>query len=334
MIIFDEKKDRSDIPAWDALAEKYGRDRVVMFDLETTGLSPKNSFIYIIGINLFRDGEWHILQLFNDDGRSEPEMLRHFMELLRDKTVLFHFNGDTFDIPFVRERLEKVRKGTGEEITDVMSGLCSRDLLREIRPFKYALGLPNVRQKTVEQYLGLNREDKYNGGQLIDVYLGYLSSGDQRSRDLVLLHNRDDMDGMFHLAKLHSITMLCEGQYTISRMGISEKGGVASLCLSLFLEAALPAELFVSLSGTSLSGEGSEAVLSVKLNEGVMINRINREPERGYFLPQQDYTGLPVYESPENRKCTAISACDSLLGDPGRLKAYSLCCVQKLLKQK
>ena len=132
MIIFDEKISKSAISAWDCLAAQYGRDKVAMFDLETTGLTPRSSFIYIIGINLYRDGEWHILQLFNDDGRSEPEMIRYFMELLEDKEVLFHFNGDTFDIPFVRGRIEKIKLQTGETISDIMSGLRSVDLYKEI----------------------------------------------------------------------------------------------------------------------------------------------------------------------------------------------------------
>ena len=50
MLTFYERIPKNRIPAWDELAEKHGRDRVVMFDLETTGLSPQNSFIYIIGI--------------------------------------------------------------------------------------------------------------------------------------------------------------------------------------------------------------------------------------------------------------------------------------------
>ena len=334
MIIFDEKISKSAISAWDCLAAQYGRDKVAMFDLETTGLTPRSSFIYIIGINLYRDGEWHILQLFNDDGRSEPEMIRYFMELLEDKEVLFHFNGDTFDIPFVRGRIEKIKLQTGETISDTMSGLRSVDLYKEIRPYKYALGLPNVRQKTVELYLGLNREDQYNGGQLIDVYLSFLSSGSQRARDLVLLHNRDDMDGMFHLAELHALTMLCCGSYDIKDISINEKGGILELCIKLELASPLPKELFVSLSGTALHGEGSKAFLSLKICDGIWINKVTRDSEQGFFIPQQDYTGLPVYEKPEDKKCTAISAGDSLLGDPDRLKAYSLCCIRKLLKQK
>jgi len=334
MIVFDEKVNKDTISAWDSFAAQYGRGRVAMFDLETTGLTPRSSFIYIIGINLYMDGEWHILQLFNDDGRSEPEMIRHFMELLGDKDVLVHFNGDTFDLPFVRGRIEKIRLQTGEEINDIMSRLGSMDLYKEIKPYKYALGLPNVRQKTVELYLGINREDRYNGGQLIDVYLNYLSSGNRRDRDLVLLHNRDDMEGMFHLAKLHALSTLCGGDYDIREIGINEKGGVLLLCLKLVTALPLPKELFVSLSGTSLHGEGNDAVLTLKLSDGEWINKVTRDPERGFFIPQQGYTGLPVYESPEDKKCTAVSAGDSLLGDPDRLKAYSLCCIQKLLKQK
>ena len=332
MLRFDEIIDSSAIPEWDRMAASYGRDRVLMFDLETTGLTPKSAFIYIIGINLWQDGAWHILQLFNDDGRSEPEMLRTFMELCRDRTTLFHFNGDTFDIPFVRGRMEKVRYTLGETIPDRMSALTSIDFLKEIRPFKYALGLPNVRQKTVEQYLGIHREDQYNGGQLIDVYLSFLSSGSRRSRDLVLLHNRDDMEGMLHLAGMRTLTDLCSGSFTIGAPSIAQQGTLLHLTLPLTLTASLPQPIVTTGCGATLRGEASSGALTLPIYTGEAICTITKESASGYFLPAFSYEGLTTYCNPSQKKTTYIPANDALLGNPERLGAYATCCVQSLLK--
>ena len=316
MLTFNERIDNSITEAWDRIAAKYGSEKVVMFDLETTGLSSHNSFIYIIGINIFRDGGWHIMQLFNDDGRSEPEMLRVFMDLLEDKRVIFHFNGDTFDIPFVRGRLDKIRNMTGEIIPDRLKDLESVDLIKEIRPLKNALGLPNARQKTIEQFLGIKREDQYDGGQLIGVYLDHLSSGSSNSRRLVLLHNRDDMEGMFHLARMHAYTELCDGRFCIGDLSTVQRGNLLYLILPIKPEIRIPVEFFASKSGASLQGNSDELSLSLTLREGCFINKITREAEQGFYLPQFDYTGLQIYADPEDRKCTAVSASDSLLGDP------------------
>ena len=333
MLRFDEIIDTSAIPEWDQLAAGYDREKILQFDLETTGLSPKNSFIYIIGINLLIDGAWHILQLFNDDGRSEPDMLRCFMELCKGKTTLVHFNGDTFDIPFVRGRMEKIRNSLGITIPDEMSSLNSVDLLKEIRPFKYALGLPNVRQKTVEQYLGIHREDQYNGGQLIDVYLSYLSSGSRRNRDLVLLHNRDDMEGMFHLARMHALTTLTTGEFTIGAPSMNQQGNCLYLTLPLTPDNPLPQPLVTTGCGATLRCEGSNSSLTLPIYVGEAICRITKESETGYYLPCFGYEGVTNYQHPDQKKTTLIPAGDSLLGNPERLHAYVTCCIQSLMKQ-
>ncbi len=334
MITFDEKIETGRILSWDKTAESYGRDKVLMFDLETTGLSPRSSFIYIIGINYWKDGGWQILQLFNEDGKSEPAMLERFMELLEGKTTLFHFNGDTFDLPFVRGRMEKIRQSLGIRIPDRMSLLHSVDLLKEIRPYKYALGLPNVRQKTLEQYLGIRREDQYNGGQLIDVYLSYLSSESRRARDLVLLHNRDDMEGMFHLARLHALTELCNGRFAIGKMSMSQKGNQVSLCLTLSCDHALPAALFTSGGGIALRGEGTDALLEIVIRQEPCTCKVTRELLEGFFLPCAGYTGVTMYEDPKIKKMTYISADDELLGNPERMKQYAVCCIGSVMKRK
>lgn len=53
-----------------------------------------------------------------------------------------------------------------------------------------------MKQKSIEQFLGVHREDKYNGGQLIDVYREYLHTHEKFLFDLLILHNADDLRGM------------------------------------------------------------------------------------------------------------------------------------------
>lgn len=333
MLRFDEIIDASAIPEWDSLASCHGREQVLMFDLETTGLTPKSAFIYIIGVNLWMDGAWHILQLFNDDGRSEPEMIRCFMDLCRDRSILFHFNGDTFDIPFVHGRMDKISHSLGERIPDAMGSLTSMDLLKEIRPFKYALGLPNVKQKTVEQYLGIHREDQYNGGQLIHVYLSFLSSGSRRNRDLVLLHNRDDMEGMFHLARMHALTALAGGEFTIGAPYMQEQGKLLSLTFPLSMNQRLPQPLVTTGCGTTLKGEDDHGSLTLPVYRMDAECRITKELSSGFFLPAFGYEGVTNYLDPEHRKVCLVAAGDSLLGDGDRLHSYISCVVQSLMKQ-
>ena len=43
-----------------------------------------------------------------------------------------------------------------------------------------------MKQKSIEQFLGVHREDKYNGGQLIDVYREYLHTHEKFLFDLLI----------------------------------------------------------------------------------------------------------------------------------------------------
>lgn len=53
-----------------------------------------------------------------------------------------------------------------------------------------------MKQKAIEQFLGISREDKYTGGQLIEVYRDYLHTHEKSLYDLLILHNEDDLKGM------------------------------------------------------------------------------------------------------------------------------------------
>ena len=79
------------------------------------------------------------------------------------------------------------------------------DIYRMVRPYKELLGLERLNQKTIEQFLGLRRKDRYDGGQLIWIYRAYR---DGRSEDpkgdleKLLLHNYEDVLGMLSLTML------------------------------------------------------------------------------------------------------------------------------------
>ena len=55
------------------------------------------------------------------------------------------------------------------------------DIYKKIRPYRKLLGLESMKQKAIEQFLGISREDKYTGGQLIEVYRDYLHPMKNRS---------------------------------------------------------------------------------------------------------------------------------------------------------
>lgn len=174
----------------------YAPEKILFLDIETTGLSPKNSDIYMIGLAYFEKGSPRSCQLFAEDSSQEKEILESFAAFARDFSVFVTFNGNRFDIPFLQNKFSKYG------LEDPMENKASFDIYKKIKPYKNILGLPDCKQKTLELYLGINREDQYDGGRLIPVYKSYTESKRTEDLRLLLLHNEEDVRGMFDLLPL------------------------------------------------------------------------------------------------------------------------------------
>ena len=66
--------------------------------------------------------------------------------------------------PFITERAARLNVALD------LSHLESLDLYKTARKCKSILSLSDYKQKTIEHFLGIEREDMYSGGELIDVY--------------------------------------------------------------------------------------------------------------------------------------------------------------------
>ncbi len=193
---------------------------ILLIDIETTGLSPKNSALYMIGCAFFKDGSWHLRQWFADQKNEEFEVLKSFMGFARDYKYLIHFNGNRFDLPFIKFKCDKVN------MTDVLETLTSIDLYKLSYPYKNVFGIPDCKQKTIELFLGIDRTDEYSGGELIEVYRRYLEERDDKSLNKLLLHNADDVRGMLKILPIlyyHDLfTALCDRNVVLFRTDAPE----------------------------------------------------------------------------------------------------------------
>ena len=129
-------------------------EEILFLDIETTGLSPKNSDIYLIGVAYFQGHTWHVSQFFAESPEHECEILNAFLNLAKSFKYVLHFNGDRFDIPFIQDKIEKY------VLTDTIKKLISFDLYKQVAPFKAQPRLPDSKQKTIEPSLRINREEK------------------------------------------------------------------------------------------------------------------------------------------------------------------------------
>lgn len=212
---------------------------VLFFDIETTGFSPRSASIYLIGCGFFAKDGWHIRQYFAETPAQEGEILRAFCSLADSFSHFVHFNGITFDVPFIQAKCRN--HGL---LPFAPASQC--DIYKRISPYKNLLHLPGCRQKQMEEFVGIDREDQFNGGQLIELYRNYTEAPDERLLHMLLLHNAEDLAGMLQMASILSIPMLFEdGRFSVNEIHCESSRRAdgswgEEMWISLSPEVALP----------------------------------------------------------------------------------------------
>lgn len=221
----------------------FGDMKTGVLDIETTGLNPAlNSFV--LGC-VTGECEGKLHQFLAENRGEEEEALMEYAEYLSGLDAVVTYNGRNFDIPFIERRLGKFgRTGVSMpydlDIYQVVNGYST------IRKH-----LPNLKQKTLESYMGFwsGREDEISGAESADLYYHYEKTEDPEAERKILLHNNDDVR---QLRKLTAVTAKCDFHKAMFRMGFPIKGSDE--------ESPLLCTDRIQLKGNSIVIEGSQRV--------------------------------------------------------------------------
>ena len=158
-----------------------------VFDIETTGLNSTYCKVILIGVMFNQNNKTIIKQFFANTEDDEKELLLSFVDSIKNYKNHITFNGLTFDIPFLNNRLKK---------HNINFSICKNndiDILKLIKPFKEKLSLSDCKLKTIEKYLGIYREDTIYGKESVDLYKDYTLNQDINLKEKILLHNYEDI---------------------------------------------------------------------------------------------------------------------------------------------
>ena len=248
------------------LTNKLFDEDCIFFDIETTGFSPATSSIYLIGC-LRKQGETLLIdQFFAESKEDEQEVLEQFMSLLHQYKTIISFNGIGFDIPFIKA------KCTTYGIEEHLKDFTYIDIFKLISNIKFLLKLPNYKQKTVENFLDIQRDDKFSGGELINVYDDYVKTHASEAEELLLLHNFEDVTGMLDLMPVLSYLNILNGEFCIKETEIAP---------------------FTAYDGK----EGQEMIITLE-NDYIVPKRVSYQFKDYYFTINKNTTKIriPIYE--------------------------------------
>ncbi|MGN0417913.1 ribonuclease H-like domain-containing protein [Anaerostipes faecalis] len=252
----------------------FNEKKYLFFDIETTGLSPDVSAITLIGCCHF-DGT--ILQWFNEDGFSQKEILKDFLDYIVSYDTLISYNGTTFDLPFLES---KIREYHLDNPLDHMEHI---DLYQVLSPFRHLFPMKRFRQKDLENYLGIIRKDNLTGKKIIKTYQVFLETGNTELKELLLLHNREDLTGLVSVSSLTCYLSLEKGEFQISRC--KQKEDCLEISISLKQPWSKPSVL--EKASMILSIKDTFATFTCYYQNG-LLKHYYPNPEDYYYLPEED----------------------------------------------
>lgn len=279
-------------------------EQVCFFDIETTGLSADVSSLYLLGAAFVEDGTWRLIQWFADDYISEADILAAFSSFLAPFETVAHYNGSTFDIPY----LEK--KYSFHHMTSPFAEKTSLDLYRCFPLRKKLLSLPNRKLTTVERSLGFQRHDNFSGKDCIRLYTDFMhqkfsrsNSANHRKADL-LLHNRDDLIGTIFCCRL-----LCYENYQPKQPHWQTEGNTLVLCDQL--DCPVPLPLTCQTGDIQITMKQSLLTAQIPFYEGTLYHFF-KDYKNYFYLPKEDmavHKSVGIYVEADFREKATAANC-------------------------
>ncbi|MCR5746446.1 MAG: ribonuclease H-like domain-containing protein [Lachnospiraceae bacterium] len=349
-----EKNIASDFPL-EKIAEP---SRTVFLDIETTGLSPSTSFIYMIGVGVIHNSDIHIKQFLADDINEESLIIKSFIDFIYDHDTIITFNGNKFDIPFLESRALEYGLDTG------LSQKAGIDIYKRVKDYRKFFSLVDMKQKTLESFLGIKRDDEMSGKELINVYKEFCIDHDTDRLKLLLLHNHDDILGLPMLLPLLSYPMVLNGNIHAERAVKNNykdyEGKLRTeLIIEFTFEVPVPVNVSAGFSDCYLMLGGNKGKIRVSLYEGTMkffyndyknyyylpdedraihksvaryVDQEHRVPARpetcyvkvkGQFLPEWENIVTPTFKNDHKEKTLFFELSDEIKNDPEVFKRYA-----------
>lgn len=194
-----------------ALDMYFGGLSLCVYDIETTGLFPRNDMIMLTGLLTIKDGHATAHQYFAETPSDEKKVLEATLNQLKHADYILTYNGRSFDTPFTEKRA--AHYGIAADMPYDLDLFTIVSGYSEIKKFTGSLS-----QKSIERFMGKapGRDDKIDGRESIRLYNQYLSSPSYALEKTIMLHNHDDICQLYRILPVIRQT---DFHRAMSRMG-------------------------------------------------------------------------------------------------------------------
>mgnify|MGYP004518954767 CR=1 FL=1 len=323
-------KTTSPLPDFPDFHEFYGYtpEKALFFDIETTGLSHKSACVFLIGTIHLENGTWLLTQYLIEHESEEKLLLETFFADAMPYDTLIHFNGSTFDVPFLNAKANAYEligislhsvsgKSFGQQSHEKSacqtSGAAdvpfsthpfttteknSLDLYRTLSILRHLPGQTSLKQSALEKLAGWQRTDTLTGKHMVAMFRSFTQTHDPELLRLMLLHNHDDLIGMTKILPLASYRMLADGifdsVYSCS-LHFDKADTTPSLEIDIQLHMPLPSPLSLSLFSDEPPFSGSCVCTLFVKNTTATLQFSGISCELKYFFPDyKNYYYLPL----------------------------------------
>lgn len=306
MIIIEKKADAlflsiEKINELAALCEINEPFRPLFYDIETTGLSRKTSFLYLIGTICYQNDTWMLRQWFAEKPEEEVLLLQNFLAFAENFSHTIQYNGNHFDAPYLRERCSLYG------LVSPIDALPALDLYQFLKPLKGLLKLNHMRQSDIEQFLQLPDRTSPDGKACIRHYKQYLSKKQEDDLLICLSHNEEDLLGMGHIFSMFAYQGLISKAWGYQSISFDDD----EIVFHLKLQHPVPIPVSGGIPGLYLLAEKNILKLLVRVK--------NRKLQQ-FYLNYKDYDYLPgedtaipkslgVYMDKSLKKAATLETC-------------------------
>jgi len=306
------------------LFPSFSPEDILFFDIETTGLSAEISSLYLIGACHYLPEKdcFELIQLFAEEFDDEIQLLCEFSEIFHAHKLFLHYNGLSFDLPYLNEKCRQFSlpfRFEPPEQLDIYQCFHRDKICFTNTRFPW---LGNKKQSTMERFTGFVRRDQKSGKELIQTYGDYRQAHIKKQQEeteylsLLLLHNHDDLCGLLSLLPLLGVLDLSRGEapwFSLKECHFKISTSKETLCsLELVLQTSfpLPANILPELPGGSLKQTASGWQLHVTIHGFYgNLKYFFKDYKNYYYLPDED---IAIHKSvaqfiDKNRRMKATS---------------------------